>query len=66
MNNVIGIKVNTPRFLTVTIKAVFINHEIASLCGFTENTHYVGSYDIMGKTIGENRMIFAVVYKGAN
>lgn len=56
----IGDKVQTPRFLTVRIAAIFENVELAESCGFTEPTHFRDEeYHIRGKSIGENRMLFA-------
>ncbi len=61
-NIVLGDKVNTPRFLTVRIAAMFENIELAESCGFTEPTHYRDEeWHIRGKSIGINRMIFAAV-----
>lgn len=60
-----GDTVRTPRFLTVTIKEVYESREDATRDGFTEPTHYTNDrqYDILGKSIGINRMIFAAVPK---
>ena len=52
--------VNTPRFLKVQIEDV-LTPEQAREQGYTEPTHYRGEYDIRGKHIGTNRMIFAAV-----
>ncbi|MDR0287181.1 MAG: hypothetical protein LBI03_05690 [Clostridiales bacterium] len=56
--------INTPRFLKVEIKTVLTKAE-AREQGFTEPTHYWDDpeYDILGKNIGTNRMIFAAVIK---
>jgi len=56
--------VETPRFLRVQIKEVLFRSD-AREQGFTEPTHYWDdpNYDIFGKSIGENRMIFAAVPK---
>lgn len=60
-----GDSIRTPRFLTVTIKEVYENREDATRDGFTEPTHYTkdSQYDILGKSIGMNRMVFAAVRK---
>lgn len=60
-----GDSIRTPRFLTVTIKEVYENREDAARDGFTEPTHYTedSQYDILGKSIGMNRMVFAAVRK---
>jgi hypothetical protein len=58
----IGDKVQTPRFLTVRIAAMFENTKLADDCGFTEGTDFRDEvYHIRGKHIGENRMLFAAV-----
>lgn len=60
----IGSYVRTPRFLEVRIKEVFESPEEARKHGFTEPTHYEDEqYDVLGKSIGLNRMIFAGVKK---
>lgn len=58
----LGDKVQTPRFLTTKISAMFVSVELAEFCGFTEGTDF-RDYDwvIRGKHIGENRMLFAAV-----
>jgi len=57
-----GDMVKTPRFLNVKISEVFESQRAASREGFIESTHYNSQeYDILGKHIGENRMIFAAV-----
>ncbi len=62
MNIKMGDKVQTPRFLTVRIAAMFENVELAESCGFTEGTHFRDEdYIIRGKCIGDNRMLFAAV-----
>lgn len=61
---VIGSYVRTPRFLEVRIKDIFESSEEASKNGFTEPTQYEDEqYDILGKSIGLNRMIFVGVKK---
>lgn len=56
----VGDEVQTPRFLTVRIAAMFENVELAESCGFTGPTHVKGGeYHILGKRFGENCMIFA-------
>ena len=58
-----GDYVHTPRFLKVKITDVLTAKE-ANEKGFTEPTHYDNmNFDILGKNIGENRMIFAAVKK---
>ena len=49
----------------MTIKEVYESREDATRDGFTEPTHYTNDsqYDILGKSIGINRMIFAAVPK---
>jgi hypothetical protein len=55
-----GDLVNTPRFCKVKIEKVFRSNERANKEGYTEPTHYRDSeYMIRGKSIGNNRMIFA-------
>lgn len=59
-----GDYVRTPRFCTVKIERVFGNHEAARADGYIEPTHYENpDYDIWGKHIGVNRMIFAAIKK---
>jgi hypothetical protein len=58
----LGDKVQTPRFLTVRIAAMFENVKLAEDCGFTEPTHFRDEeYHIRGKHIGANMMLFAAV-----
>ena len=58
----LGDKVQTPRFLTVRMAAMFESIELAEGCGFTETTDFRDEeYHIRGKHIGENRMLFAAV-----
>lgn len=62
----IGDKVQTPRFLTVRIAAMFESVELAESCGFTEGTDFRDEdYHIRGKHIGENRMLFAAVNRNS-
>lgn len=62
----IGSYVRTPRFLEVRISDVFKSPEEARKNGFIEPTHYEDKqYDVLGKSIGLNRMIFAGVKKSA-
>lgn len=59
-----GDYVRTPRFCTVQIETVFQNEEAAREQGYTEPTHYDdGAFGILGKSIGENRMVFAAFGK---
>lgn len=52
----------TPRFCNVKIHSVFENKDMAYQNGFTEPTHYHEfGFTVLGKIIGENRMIFAGV-----
>lgn len=61
----IGDCVQTPRFLKVKISEIFENRNEACNAGFKEPTHYNFENDgnVLGKSIGENRMIFAYVNK---
>ena len=56
--------INTPRFLKVKISDILTPKE-AREQGFIEPTHYSNDpeYNIFGKHIGTNRMIFAAVKK---
>lgn len=61
----LGDRVKTPRFLTVRIAAMFESVDLAESCGFTQTTHFeTPDYCILGKPIGENRMLFAAAAKG--
>jgi len=56
--------VNTPRFLTVRISAIFANADEAREAGYREPTHYDNDvYEIHGKHIGTNRMVFAAILR---
>ena len=56
--------VDTPRFCKVQIEKVFKASETARKYGFLEPTHYKDNqYNIWGKNIGENCMVFAAVQK---
>ena len=58
-----GDYINTPRFLTVKIEEV-LNKKEAREKGYSEPTHYNSpDFDIFGKHIGINLMIFAAVKK---
>ena len=59
-----GDYIYTPRFCNVRIEEVFENRDKARENGYTEPTHYKGDYDVFGKSIGVNRMVFAAVKKG--
>ena len=61
----VGDKVYTPRFCTVTIKAVFDSSSKAWDAGYKESSHFDKDpeYEILGKHLGENRMEFAAVRK---
>ena len=62
-----GDRVATPRFLNVTIERVIPGMSKARELGYTEPTHYTYQaihdtrYDILGKSIGNNRMVFGAV-----
>ena len=59
----VGDKVKTPRFSTCVIAEV-LNRTEAAEKGFTEPIHFEDEhYDVFGKSIGENRIIFAAVRK---
>ena len=59
-----GDYIQIPRFLTVKIEEVFESREKAMENGFNEPTHYEdGEYEVLGKSLGMNRMIFAGVKK---
>lgn len=53
--------VMTPRFLYVRIEEVFNTEEDARNAGFTEPTHYVGEYSVLGKSHDMYHMSFAAV-----
>lgn len=58
-----GDRIETPRFLNVVIADVLFRSD-AREQGFNEPTHYEDpAYDIFGKHVGENRMVFAAVVK---
>lgn len=67
MNNEKQIKkgdyVRTPRFLNVKIYEVFDTEEEARKAGFTETTHYLGDYGVLGKSLDPTHMIFAAYEK---
>lgn len=55
-----GDTVRTPRFMTVTLKEVFDSVTAMEEAGYTEPTHLINEmYAVKGKSIGENRMVFA-------
>lgn len=58
-----GDYIYTPRFCNVRIEEVFENRDEAMENGYTEPTYYKGDYDVLGKSIGVNRMVFAAVKK---
>jgi len=60
-----GDRIYTPRFCTVEIKEVYTDKHQAYKDGFKEPTYYdkEPNYEVLGKSIGENRMIFAAVCK---
>jgi len=57
--------IDTPRFCKVKIKAI-LTPALAREFGFTETTHYKGDFNIYGKHIGTNLMIFAAVIPDPN
>lgn len=61
----IGEWINTPRFCNVRIDEIFESREKAFSEKFTEPTHYHKDpeYDVFGKSIQKDRMIFAAVKK---
>lgn len=59
-----GDYIYTPRFCNVRIEEVFENRDETRENGYTEPTHYKGDYEVLGKSIGVNRMVFAAVKKG--
>jgi hypothetical protein len=63
----VGDQIYTPRFCTVTIKAVYEDRSKAYEDGFTEPTHYKQDpeYDILGKSLDMYHMHFAAVRKAA-
>lgn len=59
----IGDYAQTPRFCNVEITAVLFEDDAQKL-GFTEPTHVDDKpYKILGRSLGNNRMDFAVVLK---
>jgi hypothetical protein len=59
-----GDLIQTPRFLTVRIDAMFESEKAARAEGYYEPTHYENSdYKILGKSTGLNLMVFAGVKK---
>lgn len=55
-----GDTIRTPRFLTVTLKEVFDSVDALREAGYTEPTHYRNEmFEVRGKSIGENCMVFA-------
>lgn len=59
-----GSFVHTPRFLSVILEEVFASREAALAAGFNEPTHYESNYfDVLGKSLGYNRMAFAAAMK---
>lgn len=60
-----GDLVDTPRFCKVKIEKVFSSRRIAAKYGYTESTDYKNwKYEVRGKSIGNNMMIFAGIKKG--
>ena len=59
-----GVRINTPRFCTVTIKEIFDNEELAFQAGYKEPTYYEDpSYGVVGKSLDEYHMEFAAFKK---
>ena len=59
-----GDTIHTPRFLDVKIHKVFDSIFEMYAEGYTEPTHYINdTYVICGKSLGNNRMIFAAALK---
>ncbi len=59
-----GDYIRTPRFCTVQIAKTCRSLASARKQGFVEPTHYKDTmYEVYGKNIGTNRMIFAGVKK---
>ena len=55
-----GDYVNIPRFLRVRLEAVYGCPEELYAEGYKEPTHYKSdAYTVLGKSIGDNRMLFA-------
>ena len=60
----VGDYIQTPRFCQVQVSAVFRDFDTCYSCGFQESAHVIGrEYVVYGKSIGMNRMIFAVCPK---
>lgn len=60
----IGDWVNTPRFCTVRIDAIFESEQEARAHGYCEPTYYSGSdYIILGKSLDMYHMKFAAIAK---
>lgn len=58
----IGDYVETPRFLMVKISEVYESPLAAWEDGYRESAHYnEGLYGVFGKSVGENKMVFAAV-----
>ena len=61
----VGEYIETPRFCRVKIKEYFETEGEAHEAGYTEPTHYrrkhQDGYDVLGKVIDTNRMVFAFV-----
>jgi hypothetical protein len=62
-----GEYIDTPRFCKVKIEEIFTyeERESAHTQGYTEPTHYNKDerYQILGKSLGDNRMQFAAIEK---
>ena len=70
-NNIrVGMRIHTPRFLTVTIDALYTSEAAAMADGYVEPTHYEwqdlgyiveGVNNVMGKSLDIYHMSFAAV-----
>lgn len=62
-----GDYVHTPRFLNVKVQEVFSSAEDLKRAGYTEPTHFNDKdFEVLGKSLGENRMEFAAGRKRPN
>lgn len=56
----VGEYIRTPRFGQVRVKEVFTSYWDMISEGYKEPTHFIGEYEIKGKSIGVNRMVFGI------
>lgn len=61
-----GTLIYTPRFCTVRIAEVFDTREEAEKNGYKEPTYYRGDFEVFGKSVDLNRMVFAAVRRCQN